>query len=571
MRIDERRRGARRWWPGVSWLLLALFGCGAGLQAEDAETVALVQRARELYDGGQTAAAREKIELAVRRSPDNPQALYLRGLCQLRLKEFAKAREDLAKARQIDPLTMFAPSREEFETAWRTARENAPSGETGELTTPAATDKAKPEASTTTPPKPRPVSQEPAVQALAAEGAVVADLSGQELLTSAQRLSLDKATANLARRNVRLKLIVLPAGTDARAEAARLYQEAGLEPDTLLVVGVPPDKVAAYTAALTPEEIKPAVNDALQTAAPDASLARRMILVATGLGPRLQPLPEVPETIPPPPLEAPDTAPVPEPPPLPTEPEPPTGGLSRPLLLAYGGGGLLLGALLWMGLARLLARRRLGLGFGRARPQVEAIAGRLGQVMEALLRKTDRRAEAAHNAAELAYFEALAMMAEATEDDTGDIARVERALRLLDEAGARLTEAEARLSEAADRPAGPIYHCYFTGRPLLNRWDGDLVALKRGDRERLVMVARAVGDRIRRGEVPPVRAVRTPRGLVHWSRAEGYTATRDLYLDRVAGQVLVSPRELAEPLFEETEPRVFPPLSDRPDYRLDLD
>jgi hypothetical protein len=218
----------------------------------------------------------------------------------------------------------------------------------------------------------------------------------------------------------------------------------------------------------------------------------------------------------------------------------------------------------------VLAKRRLSRAFVAASPQVAVVADRLSLVLGSLLTKRDRLAAQAHEGAELAFFEAVAMMREAAAHETGDIARVERARRLLDEAAAKLDDAADRLAQAPDAASAKVSHCYFTGRPMPDRYEGDLVLLRRGDEQRRVLAHRRVGDLLRRGEQPPVRVVETSAGLVHWACAPGYDPLRDLYHEHPHGQRTAPLEALAEPFFDDPEGKVFVDFTDRPDYTLDL-
>lgn len=578
----------RRWRAGTLalWLLLPLLGCGSTLQAEDATTVAIVQRARELYDQGDFAAAKEKASLAVNRSPDNPQARYVRGLANLKLSEFALAREDFERAQQIDPLAMFATSKQEFDTALQTAIENTAEALGGNLTTPPvpAPEDGQPAEKPGEKPadklgaQPKPAPTDPAAKAIAAAGAVMEDVSGKGILGDPQKRSMNKIVQSLGERGLTVKFLVIAPGPQAEAEAQRLAAAAGLGSRDLLILAQPPDIVVGYTAILTPDAIRAEIAEALADAG-EASLARRMILAANAVGMRLQVPPEPPPaegeapavTPPAPPPVTPDHAAqdAVSPVPLPPRPAPNLGGVPLQTIVAAAGGVVVL-ALIWAFLAKVLRRRRLGKGFALASPHLLAVADRLAAVAQRLLAKPDRQAAAALAAAELAYFDAVAMMAAADDEDTGDIARVERAERLLAEADTKLAEAEAKLPDEAAPADSAAFYCWFTARPLQGRWDGDLVQLKQGEQTRLVLASRDTGAAIRRGETPRVRAVSQDGKLVHWATVAEFEPLRDYYRTDRFGWHQAPPQELGIELAGDPPRPLYVELNERPDFTVTL-
>jgi len=564
----------------LAWLLLPLLGCGSTLQAEDATTVSIVQRARELYDQGEFAAAKEKANLAVNRSPDNPQARYVRALANLKLNEFALAREDLERAQQIDPLAMFAASKPEFDKAMQTAIENtAQALDGGPITTPPPpgekAEKTPDQPSDKPDDKPKPEPTDPVAKALAAAGAVMEDRSGKGVLGDPQKRSMNKIVQTLQQRGLTVKFLVIAPGTDPEAEAQRLAAAAGLGSRDLLIVAQPPDKVVGYTATLTPDAIRAEIAEALADAG-DASLARRMILAANAVGSRLQVPPDAP------PAEG-QTEPVPAPTPEPLRPDragahatspvplPPPPASGPPMQLVAGvAGGIVALLLVWSVLAKVLRKRRLGQGFAMASPHLREVADRLAAVSRRLLAKYDRQASASLAAAELAYFDAVAMMSAADEEDTGDIARVERAERLLAEADTKLGEAEQRLPDDAAEAEAAACYCWFTGKPLGGRWDGDLVKLTQGDDSRLVLAARTVGAAIRRGETPQVRAVARDGLLLHWADVAGFEPLVDFYRTDRFGWHHATPGELRLDLSSEPQRPLYVEIDERPDFTVAL-
>ena len=589
MRAFESGRGTwRRLRAGslLVWLLLPLLGCGSTIQAEDATTVAVVQRARALYDQGEYQAAKDKASLAVNRSPDNPQARYVRALANLKLEDYALAREDLERAQQIDPLAMFAATKQEFDTALQTAIENTAQALNTDLTTPPlpkpADAASSPSPAETDPAKPKPAPTEPGAKAIAAAGTVMEDLSGKGILGEPQKRSMIKVVRTLEQRGLTVKFLVIAPGPDPETEAQRLASQAGLGSHDLLILAQPPDKVVGYTATLTPDAIRGEIAEALASAG-DASLARKMILAANAVGSRLQLPPDVEGPKPPTPKPADSTtgpllpdhatpSPSPEatsPVPVPPSPQP-VPARPSPQLIGLAVGVIFLAGLVWTTAAKILARRRLGQGFAAASPHLVAVAEGLARVGRRLLTRSDRQAAASHAAAELAYFEAVAMMSAADDEDTGDIARVERAERLLEEADAKLAEADERMPDEVTAAESAPNYCWFTARPLTGRWDGDLVKLTCGDQERLVLASREVGTAIRRGETPTVRAVELDGQPVHWAVAPGFEPLEDYYRTDRFGWVKVLPGALREVLVESPGYPIYVEFDERPDFNVSL-
>jgi len=537
--------------PLVCWGLLAMLGCGATSQAEDATVQAAVKRSRELLDAKQYPAARAKADEALKRAPDNPQALYLRGLAGVALKDWAKGRDDLEAARRSDPLLLFAPKREEYDHALKLAQDNTMTALSGvkppaKASPPTASAKATSKAA---PAKPG----DTLVAALRARKAVFEDRSerAEAVLGPDQLKALGMAATTLAGRGLTLKVVVLKAGADAPAEARRLAEAAGLTGADLLLVASADGKLGAAHPTLAPDEIQAAVAEVVK-ANPQASLAGKLLATASVLGKQAKAPTAIPEPKPLPPTAVPPTAPTPEP-------------LPWPLIGGGAAGGVAL-VLVVLAVRRMLRRRRLALGFASARPAAEAVAALLAGVAGELLRKRDRGAEVALEAAELAWFEAQRMLAAAVESDVGDIARVERAVRLLDEARAKLAEAQASLANAPERPGQAPLYCFFTARPLRDRHEADLVAIRRGELERKVLAARQVGETIRRGALPDVRVADLGGTLVHWARAAEFDPLRDFYRDGPR----VSVAQLAEPFFADPSGRAFVETDERPDYRVNL-
>lgn len=547
----------------LAWVMLALFGCGAGLQADDAQTAAIVTRARELYDAGDFAAARDKAELAVGRSPESAAALYLRGLARLRLEDFAGAKSDLGAARQLDPLFLFTPDRAEFEAAWEEVRAElpdapvpvdtpaagaAPAGleQPRELPTP-----AQPSTGAAAQP---PVDAGPEVELLQQPGNVIRDFSGAGLLGDAETAAIERETAVLGTYGLELKFLTVESGRDLGAQAASWHRMAGLRPRTLLVLGDADGEVAAYSPLMTEEDIATAAADA--KALEGASTARRMIYLALALSKRMRFVPgEVPSA----------SSPEFPPPPGFEQPKPPERPKPVSALWYLAGGLLVVAAALVVG-TRVGRARRVTRTFGVARPQIDAVASTLAELAGRLSRHPHRAAQRELEAAELAYFEALDMLRAADAGKAGDLGRVERAVRLLSEAAAKVDRAAQQAAESTAEADGPFAWCYFTGRPLFERWDGDLVKLRHDGQERLVMASRQLEGVLRRGERPAVRTV----GGRHWAVVEEFEPLTDFYSLR-HGDETTAPGQLAEPLPAAPRWPLYLDLDDRPDYTLDLD
>lgn len=567
--VAKRTWSKGLWGPLVGWVALSLFGCGGVLQAEDAETVALVQRARILYDQHRYEDARLKAETALKRSPENPQAHYLRGLACLAAGDASTALDALQEARRIDPGLLFAKTKLEFEQALSRARAQA--GKSGtDAPPPPPTGEVPPELVTPAKEKPangRPAPSDPLALELTVGGAQVLDRSPTRVLDAAQTAALERAGESLANCGIILKAVTLGRGVDAEAAARRLHDQAGLDDRTLVVVGTADGNVGAYAPTADPATTAKATKQATELT--DASVARRMVVLAGTLGAQLRAPEEAPEQPAPGPLPevvAPPTATTPTPAPRPAEPD------TRLRDIGYGAGGLAGALLLWWLVQRVRARRRLATGFAAADPRLAAVADRLTAVCRRLYDHPVRRAVLAFDGAELAFTEAVAMMAAASATDTGHIARVERAARLLAEADEKLARAEEALADeppGAGAAAAPA-HCYFSARPLFDPEAADRVVLVRGNEERQVLVAPAVGERIRRGERPEVCVVEVDGRLVHWATAPDFEPAYDLFHQDRHGCKTAPIEALAEPFFADPEGRAFRGFAGRPDYRIDI-
>lgn len=535
----------------LCWAALPLFGCGGMLQAEDSPAANALREARRLYDAHSYAAARDKAAEVIDKSPENAKARYLRGLAEVALKDYAHAREDLEAARRTDPLLSFAKDQAEFNRALQTAR-----GQTMEaLTDPklavppndSPADLAKPSQSRPVQRRPSPASlKDPVVRALAVAGPVVQDLSGKALFPPAEVSRIRRSMQTLRHRGFTLKIVAVPARPEPQQEAKRLFEVAALDDVTLLILAMPGGRLGAYTPTLPPDALAAELKRA--AAAPGATLTKRIELAMTGFSKRLSLPPPLPPATPAPPAPvAPTPLPAPPPPPAPS-----------PWPYAVGGVAVLL--VLWRVTALLAAKRRLAGGFRAADPQLATLADRLTVTCRALQRKTHRAARTGFDAAELAFREASGMMASAAQGETKDIGRVERAVRLLHEAEARLAEADAALAAAPER-AGEGLYCYFTARPMADRHEGELVLLKHGGEERRVLACAAAGEILRRGGRPDVRVV----GGRHWAAADGFDPAYELFHGEPRTMPLA---ELAEPFFP-AQAAVFVDGDERPDYTVE--
>ncbi|MBI5833211.1 MAG: hypothetical protein HZB16_13020 [Armatimonadetes bacterium] len=535
--------------------MLALAGCGAALQAEDSQTQDLVRRARESYGAKQYEQAETAAGEALKRAADNPQALYLRGLARVARKQYALGRDDLEAAQKADPMLLFTSgNKAEFENALRIARENTMTALDGAKPSPGKSDKpASPTAAKPAPAK-LVATGDPMLDAVKRAGTVLQDLSGSEptKLGPDQLKVLRDAVQPFERKQVAVKLLVAKAGVDPVKEAQRLHLAATQGPATVVVVASADGKIGLYHPAVTASEANDLVAKATAENSKE-SLARKLVATLGLLAPKVQAPPAVPEAKPLPP-----TAPV-----GPTAPMPVPAGPAPWMYGVAGLGAVLALVVLAKLIGRLRAGQRLARGFQAARPQLDAVAQGLGAVATGLRAKRDRGAEVAQQAAELAYFDALAMMAQASEGEVADTARVERAVRLLDEAQAKVAEAQASLASAADRPSPRPGYCFFTARLLPDARDADRVDLRRGDVRLTVLASREAGEVLRRGGVPTVRVVNGR----HWSQCAEFVPETDFYSDR-CGRAFVPVTELAW-TFTGEEP-LFVPSEGRPDYKIDL-
>ncbi|MBI2301299.1 MAG: hypothetical protein HYU66_20515 [Armatimonadetes bacterium] len=536
----------------LCWAALPLFGCGGVLQAEDSPIATALREARRLYDARSYAAARDKAAEVIAKAPDNGKARYLRGLAEAALNDYAHAREDLEAARRTDPLLTFAKDQAEFNRALQTAR-----GQTMEaladpkLAVPPndqPADLAKPGQSRPALRRPSPAAlKDPVVRAIAGPGPVVEDLSGKRLFPPTELSRLKRSMQSLKYKGFTLKIVAVPAKPEPQQEAKRLFEVAALDDTTLLIVAMPGAKLGAYTPTLPPNALAAELKAAAK--APGVTLTKRVELAMAGFSRRLS----LPPPLPPPPAPAAPAAPV-----TPVAPPPPPPPSQTPW--PYAAGGVVVVLVLWRVAALLAAKKRLTTGFRAAEPQLSVLADRLTVTCRALQRKTSRAARSGFDAAELAFREARGMMASAAEGETRDIGRVERAVRLLREAGTRLDEADAALAEAPERDGAGLY-CYFTARPIADRHEGELVMLKHGGEERRVLACAAVGEVLRRGGRPNVRIVDGR----HWAAVDGFDPAYGLFHGDAETAELA---ELAEPFFD-ARSAVFVGGDERPDYTLE--
>ena len=450
-------------------------------------------------------------------------------------------------------LLFTAGNKAEFENALRTARENTMTALDGVAKPAEKPNAAKPpKAQPAQPGKPTPTT-DPLLDAVKRGGTVVQDCSGATppKFGPEQIKALREAAKLFERKQLMVKVLLTKAGIDPAKEAQRLHKAAGQGPATVVVVVTVDGKIGLYHPAITAGEAADLVAKAL-AANTKESLARKTIATLGLLAPKVQAPPAVPEAKPLPPMAKP-------PQPAPALPSGPA-----PWVYAAGGlGGLLALVVLAKLVGRMRAGQRLARGFQAARPQLDAVAQGLAQVVTGLRTKRDRGVDVALAAAELAYFDALAMMAEASEGEIADTARVERAVRLLDDAQAKVGEALAGLANAAERTAPRIGYCFFTARLLPDTRDADRVDLRRGDVRYTVLASRESGEVLRRGGVPTVRVVKGR----HWSQCAEFEPETDFYSDR-HGRDFVPVTELAWS-FSGEEP-LFVPSEGRPDYKIDL-
>ncbi len=579
----------RRWLcPLVLWLAVLLAGCGEAIQAQPPGVDApdLVRRAREQFDAKQYSEAEQAAGRALELAPGNPRAHYVRGLARVAREDYAKGRDDLELALKGDPDLSFTEGRAgEFEKALATAREHtmtmlgaggpaldlAPGDDEpaaddtkGKADEPAADDddpaaEAQPAADKSVPEEPaKPAKTDKAdiVNILRSLGATITDQSGKTppLLGAPQIKVLEQAAQKVALQGVDLKLAVVPDVADLAGEAERIHAAGGFDSQALIVLATPDGELAAYHPALSAQEVADTVA-AVRADQPDASLARHLVTLVERLAPKVKAI--VP-AVPPAPVEEPQVAATP----TPVEPTPAPWRTALPWVLGVLAAGAI-GGLVWRAVTRAAAGRRLAQGFGLAVPGLQQTVASLAALAGELRHKRDRGAEVAQQAAELAYFDALTMMAEAQQGEVADTARVERAVRLLDEARAKVDEARARLTEAPARAGAQPATCFFTARPLADSREADQIELVRGDQRLVVLASREVGETLRHGQVPDVRVV----GGQHWLLAPGFEPDTDFYSDR-HGRKFVPATSLTW-AFSGNEPCFIEPRG-RPDYRLEL-
>lgn len=233
-------------------------------------------------------------------------------------------------------------------------------------------------------------------------------------------------------------------------------------------------------------------------------------------------------------------------------------------------GGL---AVLW-GIHALLRRARdkshLALHHSASQEFYRQVADGLTRARRSLQARPHPAAEARVEAAELAFFEALEMLAQADQEDTADLPRVRRARTLLEKAQEELNALSSLGLEEAEAPAA--WGCYFCSKPLSDLEAGDLLALQKGGETRQVLICRGCSRRCRQKNVPGVRVVPGPHGPQHWATAPDYDPCYDFYHDDRYGRETRPLSELPEPFITPAAAaRVFVEGGGRPDQILRLE
>jgi len=261
--------------------------------------------------------------------------------------------------------------------------------------------------------------------------------------------------------------------------------------------------------------------------------------------------------------------------PGPAQPPSPPPAAPQPPRWPYGwiGGGVAGGlAVLWA-IHTLLRRARdkghLALHHSASQEFYRQVADGLTRARRSLQARPNPTAEARVEAAELAFFEALEMLAQADREDTSDLPRVRRARALLEKAQEELQALSSWGLEEAEAPAA--WGCYFCSKPLSDREEGDLLALQKGGETRQVLICRGCSRRCRQKNVPPVRVVPGPNGFQHWATAPDYDPCYDFYHDDRYGRETRPLSELPEPFITPAAAaRVFVE-GGRPDHILRLE
>jgi tetratricopeptide (TPR) repeat protein len=198
----------------------------------------------------------------------------------------------------------------------------------------------------------------------------------------------------------------------------------------------------------------------------------------------------------------------------------------------------------------------------------QQVADGLTRARQSLQARPNPTAAARVEAAELAFFEALDMLAAANQEDTGHLPRVRRARELLERAQEELASVQDQLTEA-DPNAQARWGCYFCSKPLPDREEGDLLALRKAEESRHVLICRGCSRRYRQKNVPPVRVVRSGGRVRHWATVADYDLFYDYYHDDRHGRHTQPLAELEELFITPAGPtRVFVEGGGRPDYVL---
>lgn len=234
-------------------------------------------------------------------------------------------------------------------------------------------------------------------------------------------------------------------------------------------------------------------------------------------------------------------------------------------------GGLLVLWFLWVLVRWAQDKSHLTLHHAASQEFYRQVADGLTQARRALQVRPNPAAAAKVEAAELAFFEALDMLAPADREDTADLPKVRRARELLEKAQKELNALTEQLTvgEADIRAA---WGCYFCSKPLPDREEGDVLALQKGGETRQFLICRGCSRRCRQKNVPPVRVVQGSNGMQHWATVADYEPFYDFYHDDRHGRETQPLGELKEPFITPTAAaQVLVEGGGRPDWVLRME
>jgi hypothetical protein len=146
----------------------------------------------------------------------------------------------------------------------------------------------------------------------------------------------------------------------------------------------------------------------------------------------------------------------------------------------------------------------------------------------------------------------------------------DRAKRTNREHGIRWTGAGAGVGDKGVSPhLNALWGCYFCSKPLPDREEGDVIALRMAGESRHALICRGCSRRYRQKNVPPVRVVRSGGRVRHWATVADYDPFYDYYHDDRHGRDTQPLAELEELFITPAGPaNVFVEGGGRPDYVL---